>query len=1142
MHKYFSLLFISSLSLLHSQELTKKLPGNVSVNDYFKSPSAWNFTDYSNENLVDLYTGMVDINIPVFEVSEKDLKVPIVLKYKKDGIKVKEISGRVGLGWDLIAGGYIKREVRGNPDEEIKAVSPSTGNEYYQNIGRFVDLMEYIYPPAQGNNQIPLGNTQGDKYMDYYIDLIVNNNIGNCDLIREYDYYESLRESLDRENFCKSCLFDAIKNSPHISAFYNADGHESDVIYFWNKYRDTQPDIFHYSVPDASGSFILDSNGNAKIISGSKDVLITPGIGPQRDQEGWKIITPNGVINKFQTTIDYTETTSVEILNSPGLTSTPVGTTGSVYIGYEDDSLTKEEFKQLPSYFNSSGSNIFRIERESVNTWYLSSIRSSKYDSEIIFEYNSQGEIEEYDIEETRMDYIRTKYKYYSQDYSNLTIEPSHSVTYDNGPIDLYGYMALYADPTRGYYFPILKKIKNPKYLSKIIFSAGEVNLLNQSNYRFDLPLNYALDKILVKDNNSKTIKGFKFDYDYFIEFPYVNTNESTRLKLDGFFELNGNDVNKKYIFEYNEHLKLPPQNSKSQDYWGYFNNNSSNSLIPEGHRHFKDFTGADRLPNENKMKVWMLNRINYPTGGYNEISYEMNVHKSNYDGIERPVGGLRVFQTKTHDGVSSNNDIIKNYSYQNGRSVNLLDSNWWRHFQSDSHFFEYLNNDQNPSQLRDFHFIKRSSSIMYPIIQTKGGWVGYERVIVNSEGNGRTEYVFNNPESSPDELGEKTKFPYINQNGSDNYHDTNHISKEALRGFLKSEWTYSEENKLLLYIQNEYTENPQNTNQFVANVLQIEPEFSMSVQTGFGQGFFAPIPILREDYYKHSLNDLSQIRAYFPYLSRKTIRKYDMDDNVYNETVYNYKHGSLSHMQITEALTNTSEGDEVKIKYYYPGDNHPEQFLSPSEISSVGLLSSQNRTEPILIEEFLNSSHIKRRLNTFKTETNKVLLKAYKTSKGNNNSFIEELIYKQYDSFGNLVEASKANNGTDHFTIWGYNKQYPIAEIVNFGTTQITSQIQALIDAAVLASDLDDDRTIGDFGNEGQLRQTQEALRNTLNAHNIQITTYTYDPLIGMTSHTDPRGNIMYYEYDNFNRLKQVKDADGKILSENRYHYKGQQ
>jgi YD repeat-containing protein len=55
------------------------------------------------------------------------------------------------------------------------------------------------------------------------------------------------------------------------------------------------------------------------------------------------------------------------------------------------------------------------------------------------------------------------------------------------------------------------------------------------------------------------------------------------------------------------------------------------------------------------------------------------------------------------------------------------------------------------------------------------------------------------------------------------------------------------------------------------------------------------------------------------------------------------------------------------------------------------------------------------------------------------------------------------------------------------------------------------------------------------------QVSTYTYKPLVGMTSATDPKGQITYYEYDNYNRLANIKDQDGKILKHTDYHYQGQ-
>jgi len=55
------------------------------------------------------------------------------------------------------------------------------------------------------------------------------------------------------------------------------------------------------------------------------------------------------------------------------------------------------------------------------------------------------------------------------------------------------------------------------------------------------------------------------------------------------------------------------------------------------------------------------------------------------------------------------------------------------------------------------------------------------------------------------------------------------------------------------------------------------------------------------------------------------------------------------------------------------------------------------------------------------------------------------------------------------------------------------------------------------------------------------QMTTYTYFPLIGMTSQCDIGNKISYFVYDGVNRLQQVKDQDGNILKTIEYHYTGQ-
>lgn len=57
----------------------------------------------------------------------------------------------------------------------------------------------------------------------------------------------------------------------------------------------------------------------------------------------------------------------------------------------------------------------------------------------------------------------------------------------------------------------------------------------------------------------------------------------------------------------------------------------------------------------------------------------------------------------------------------------------------------------------------------------------------------------------------------------------------------------------------------------------------------------------------------------------------------------------------------------------------------------------------------------------------------------------------------------------------------------------------------------------------------------------NAQITTYTYDPKIGITSKTDTRGQTEYYEYDNMKRLIRILDMNKNLLKTFDYNFRNQ-
>ena len=51
-------------------------------------------------------------------------------------------------------------------------------------------------------------------------------------------------------------------------------------------------------------------------------------------------------------------------------------------------------------------------------------------------------------------------------------------------------------------------------------------------------------------------------------------------------------------------------------------------------------------------------------------------------------------------------------------------------------------------------------------------------------------------------------------------------------------------------------------------------------------------------------------------------------------------------------------------------------------------------------------------------------------------------------------------------------------------------------------------------------------------------MSSFTYTPLVGMTSQNDAKNNITYFNYDVFGRLANITDADKNILKENTYNY----
>ena len=141
------------------------------------------------------------------------------------------------------------------------------------------------------------------------------------------------------------------------------------------------------------------------------------------------------------------------------------------------------------------------------------------------------------------------------------------------------------------------------------------------------------------------------------------------------------------------------------------------------------------------------------------------------------------------------------------------------------------------------------------------------------------------------------------------------------------------------------------------------------------------------------------------------------------------------------------------------------------------------------------------------------------------NDPLLTRFKYYQYDTHGNILEQSKANDVLNTY-IWGYNNTFPVAEV----TGASYNDVIVLLNQNVLQNPFSDQ----------VLRDELQKIRQ--NFPYAVVTSFTYKPLVGITSVTDVRNSTTYYEYDNFGRLQRIKDRDNNIVRAFDYKYQEQQ
>ncbi|NML71579.1 hypothetical protein HHL23_17485 [Chryseobacterium sp. RP-3-3] len=256
-----------------------------------------------------------------------------------------------------------------------------------------------------------------------------------------------------------------------------------------------------------------------------------------------------------------------------------------------------------------------------------------------------------------------------------------------------------------------------------------------------------------------------------------------------------------------------------------------------------------------------------------------------------------------------------------------------------------------------------------------------------------------------------------------------------------------------------------------------------------------------------------------------KTVTKSDYDDTDINKPI-----------NVKTVSVKTSDNTVTETSYQYAHEKGNQLMIDknmigiPLETSTTQTLGTStkalSRTEtiyPKTVAEITNNS------------SSLVLPLSVLSYDLQNSAPSTEVTYDRYDSKGNLQQYT-TKDGTSTTIIWGYNQTQPIAKI---GGAKLADIPQALIDNIVNAS-INDGQFSTD-ASEQSLMLTLDLFRNNSALSAYQISTYSYDPLVGVKSISPPSGIREVYIYDTANRLKEVREnsTTGKILKEFKYNYK---
>jgi YD repeat-containing protein len=1078
---------------------------------------------------VNNYTGIPDISIPLYSVGthSKDITINLSLNYHPASTAADEEASYVGLGWNLNGGGTISRTVKGLPDDCVKiggtisetriglyATQGAYPNKYYevinllgniQNTGPdFRKVNKFLwdayelgtYDSEHDLYQFNFMGHSGRFYISMETDQLKIMKLDNDNSIKiTYDEVQKIFTAYDDKGY--RFVFD-VKEITSSSSFVQLIPFDSSS----GMPAPSQP----VNVPDYISAFHL-----SKIYDPNNKLLVEYSY----NDDSFPIVEKRTVITtKYATFADMQPTTTINRMNGdcPGSAALlePKETKSRT-----DTSIETKKIRSINIVDKAKIEFSVVADRQDTNLNYgysLSEITVKAPDSSIV-----KKVIFGYDYSRVN---LKTRMMLSSVTHSNASgsitepyvLEYTSYNNYLGFGVDYWGYYNRTPASYQGVYLGGSSTIVKSDVLQKMTLPTGGAIIYNfESNTYSSIgsePLSNFDDNV---DNWSLRSIGHEFNTEYAesMNFSLGVSSQERILRVSSNSDVDGAGNHGNVMLRDNTIGGGSINVSCGRNNGSCFS--SPVTLIP-GHTYEMWFS-------------WMDVVIDATCVVNCQIKERASVEKKYLYGGGVRIKNIGYFENKDvdidyYDHFDS--DLVpskqKNYSYSvfNDplRSSGSLSFPLPVYdYSATKLYYTTCLGSENGFSLHHnyvvgFNFHTNTNNLK--VQKTKGSDVGYQNVTVSETGNGYSQFVYTSPIDYPEENYMLT-YPFFPP-----------ISHDDKRGLLKKETTYSQTSQILSQTIYDYEIVTGNKNtglmlassvsklywqrwsstsyDFYANMVELCNETSQVSICPFVNG-----------YPSEYVNYFPVIEAYaWPKLKQKTTKEYLGNQIV--ETKQYYKYNNLNkriNFQKTETYNAGVLSDSISVTYSYLYN---------------GALGLANRIGEI--------DNIQTKKNGVLTAKQKILYnnlyqpQTIQASKGEI-ALENRMQFVSYDEYSNPLEV-KLENGISTVYIWGYNKTQPVAMIENSTHAAIPPNLIAEVTAASNSYAADAETNLRDKLNE---------LRNAL--PNAMVTTYTYKPLVGVSTITNPAGDITSYEYDTFGRLLLVKDNFGKVLSKNDYHYR---